>query len=200
MKNHSGRAIHGNPNPPYDVHDGDGDPPNGFILVAAAGGNVPADYVARYGLEGKLGPPDGQDAPTLTNWDGEPLVTLDSGRAVAASVAPAHMRPKAEGEAGTQAGTESKAVNPGDTENKGAAGPGPATRGGVTFGGTAGKPTGSYGATGATGPTGPNAATTAERPAANVVEQPAGHVIEATVGHTVEKPAATTADKGKGNR
>jgi hypothetical protein len=158
--NHSGRAIYGNPSAPYDVYEGEGDPPNGYLLVAAPGGQVPADFVARYNLEGKLGPPTGQDAPILANWDGEPLVTLDSGRAVAASVAPAHMRPKAAQQ--QQAGTESKAVEPSDTENKGAAGPDPATRSGVTFGG---KPTGSYGATGATGPTGPNAATTAEKPA-----------------------------------
>jgi hypothetical protein len=135
--NLSGKAIYGNPNPPYDTFDGEGDPPNGYLLVAAPGGTVPADYVARYDLKDRLGAPEGQEAGVPTNWDGEPLVHLESGRAVAASVAPPHMRDETlkrhraqqerqQGKAAQQgqAGAESKAVSQSSTENKsGAAAP-----------------------------------------------------------------------------
>ncbi len=91
---HSGRGrIYGNPNPPYDVHEGEGDIPNGYILVANPGSPVPADYVARYQLAEKIRPADGQEtqAPRST-VNNEPLVMLDSGRAVAEAIAPEHLR------------------------------------------------------------------------------------------------------------
>jgi hypothetical protein len=119
-RNDSGKAIYGNANPPYDLWEGDGAPDvPGYLLVAAPGGTVPADYVARYGLEGKLDAPEGREAALPTNWDGEPLVTLDSGRAVAASVAPPHLREETlkrhRAQQERQAG---KAARPGDAEGK----------------------------------------------------------------------------------
>jgi hypothetical protein len=96
MVNESGQWLYGSPNAPYEVHEGD-NPPPGYVILAAPGGNVPNDFVARYDLSDYL---KGDHKPHMMSATGEPLVRLDNGRAMAVSAVPEYMRPKELVEAG----------------------------------------------------------------------------------------------------
>jgi hypothetical protein len=66
-------------------------PPDGSTVLAAPGGNVPADLVAKHKLNETL---SGERQFAAVASDGEPLVHVEGGRAYAASVLPEHMRPE----------------------------------------------------------------------------------------------------------
>jgi hypothetical protein len=107
--------------PVGEVYSGD-EPPTGSTLIVAPGGTIDDTFAEKLGVKVLLGgEPEEQKAS-----DGEPLVTLPSGKAVALSAAPPEYREKreketkpAEAPAATETRSEAKAVRPEQTENKG---------------------------------------------------------------------------------
>jgi hypothetical protein len=107
--------------PVGEVYSGD-EPPTGSTLIVAPGGTIDDTFAEKLGVKVLLGgEPEEQKAS-----DGEPLVTLPSGKAVALSAAPPEYREKREKEAKPVEAkpvppkpTEAKAVQPESVENKG---------------------------------------------------------------------------------
>jgi hypothetical protein len=65
-------------------------PPDGSTVLAAPGGTVPTDIVARYDLAERL---EGEHQPPSMTATGEPIIHVGD-RAFAASVVPSHLQPK----------------------------------------------------------------------------------------------------------